>query len=586
MKKFVSLVLAVVMLATMLSVLAIPAFAEGKEKVKVPSEVHLHYTGKELTAFEDTELYTVVGGKKTDCGEKDALLYLRDGNSYRWDGIDGIEAKVHFEVHEYADKDKNGYCDTCGGTNGYIFYISYLEKKTNDDNSVTTEEKLCQGAWGVSEKDEAWGISGKTTWYVVYRNVELKNRPEVLGDVHLILCDNTVLNAPYGITLEKGNSLTVYAQSDGDAMGKLEIKDFGGNGTWNKAADAAIGGRGGSDGTKEKVAGDIGTSAGVLCWKGGSLIVTAPNGVCIGGGDGGNGYGDYEPNERGGNGGSGTDVTVYGGVIYLDGASGIGGGSGGEGGSSLDFDGGNGGNGGSGGTFAVYNGNVTIYSTEGVCIGGGNGGNGGSGEHGVSGGNGGNGGSGSAFAVYNGMVELHSTKGVCFGGGNGGNGGNNNSRLTGGIGNGGNGGSGGSATFFGGTVTMNAALACFGGGQGAEGGIKENSNGTVFNGEPGNNGRPTALTVESGATVNVGADEATAQTISVTETVTADSNNENYKDKTYCEISFPASHAGSILSDGSIWIIAAVAVVAAAGVATLVIVKKKKNPALAENSEE
>ena len=36
---------------------------------------------------------------------------------------------------------------------------------------------------------------------------------------------------------------------------------------------------------------------------------------------------------------------------------------------------------------------------------------------------------------------------------------------------------------------------------------------------------------------------------------------------------------GSILSDGSLWIILAVAVVAVAGVVTLVIVKKKKKPA-------
>ena len=44
-------------------------------------------------------------------------------------------------------------------------------------------------------------------------------------------------------------------------------------------------------------------------------------------------------------------------------------------------------------------------------------------------------------------------------------------------------------------------------------------------------------------------------------------------------------HGGSVLSQGSIWIIAAVAVVAVAGVAALVIVKKKKKPALASGTD-
>lgn len=71
-----------VLLATMLTVMAIPTFAAGKEKVKVPSEVHLHYTGKELTAFEDTDKYTVVDGKKTGTGNYYAILELKDTNKY------------------------------------------------------------------------------------------------------------------------------------------------------------------------------------------------------------------------------------------------------------------------------------------------------------------------------------------------------------------------------------------------------------------------------------------------------------------------------------------------------------------------
>ena len=515
-------------------------------------EKNLVYNGIEQTGVLPGAGYTVKGNTEKYPGTYHAVVTLDDG--YIWSDGTLEDKTIPWSIEK-----------------GPIT-VSYLERTVNADNTVSTEEKTCDCAEVVMSGDTVWGVSGKTTWYIVDERIELRNRPEVLGDVRLILRDNTVLNAPKGITLEKGNSLTVYAQSDGDAMGKLEIKDFGGNITKSvgggalKEADAAIGGRGGRDVTGEQE-NTRGTSAGALCWKGGSLTVTAPKGACIGGGNGGEGDDNREPGTDGGN---GADVSIYGGVISLDGASGIGGGSGGDGGDALDFHGGNGGNGGNGGTFAVYNGIVTIYSTEGVCIGGGNAGNAGDSEDESNTAIGGNGGSGSAFAVYNGTVELHSTKGVCFGGGNGGN--------------------GGSATFIGGTVTMSSEAACFGGGQGGAGGKHSpiSSLSDNVNGKPGNNGRPTALTIKSGAKVKVGSDEATAQTGSVTETVSTDSSNENYKDKTFCKISFPTSGTASVLSAGTLWIIVAVAVVALGGVAALVVVKKKKKPALAsgENTDE
>ncbi len=55
-----------------------------------------------------------------------------------------------------------------------------------------------------------------------------------------------------------------------------------------------------------------------------------------------------------------------------------------------------------------------------------------------------------------------------------------------------------------------------------------------------------------------------------------------------CACGEPEPVVGSILSDGNLWIIIAVAVIALGGVAALVIVKKKKKPALAggENTDE
>ena len=49
-------------------------------------------------------------------------------------------------------------------------------------------------------------------WYAVTENTDLPDRLNISGNVNLILCDDTTLNANKGIGLNKGNSLTIWCQ--------------------------------------------------------------------------------------------------------------------------------------------------------------------------------------------------------------------------------------------------------------------------------------------------------------------------------------------------------------------------------------
>ncbi len=345
MKKFVSLVLAVVLLATMLTVFGIPAFAEEKQTINVPSDVRMHYTGEELIGFEDTDLYTVENGKRKDCGRNYVDLTLRDTDKYKWEGTDGKSITVSFEVHQYFDRDKNGLCDDCGKADrNFKLRDYYLDVKLNENNSVITEEKTRDDLWVIVAEDEEWGTANDDTWYVVNGSVELKNRPVVKGNVHIILKDYATLTANHGITVEEGNSISFYAQSDDEnIMGKLTAETDG---------VTAIGGRNGNDAAVEEETlyiqpGGEGGPGGDIYFCGGSILLKSKDAVCIGGGNGGHGQihkyagGVIKKNgSDGGNGGKSGKVYFYGGNVLLENnnTACIGGGNGGDGGYSIHLD--------------------------------------------------------------------------------------------------------------------------------------------------------------------------------------------------------------------------------------------------------
>ncbi|MBO4927577.1 MAG: hypothetical protein J5379_04935 [Clostridiales bacterium] len=136
-------------------------------------------------------------------------------------------------------------------------------------------------------------------WYAVTESITNNNRINVSGNVNLILCNGATLTAPKGISVNEGNSLTIWGQT-------------GGSGTLNAHNGSNVdSGLAGIGGNKDQNSGVITINGGTVKAKGGN------NAAGIGGG-----FAEY------GSGGLGTVVINSGTVIARGGsyAAGIGGG--------------------------------------------------------------------------------------------------------------------------------------------------------------------------------------------------------------------------------------------------------------------
>ncbi len=189
-------------------------------------------------------------------------------------------------------------------------------------------------------------------WYAVTEDVTISGRITVSGTVHLILCDGKTLTASSGVSVNSGNTLNIYSQSEGSNQGSLSA-------TSNSKGPAVIGGSGKYQ------------SGGTIVINGGNITATG---------------GDYSAGIGGGNRGSGGNITINGGTVTVNssGDSGIGGGYNGAGG-TITINGGTvtatsgkggagigGGYKGAGGTITINGGTVTAKSTyAGAGIGGG-----------------------------------------------------------------------------------------------------------------------------------------------------------------------------------------------------------------------
>ena len=326
--------------------------------------------------------------------------------------------------------------------------VEYIERGW-DGNAVTEQVKTIDTYTTITSNTIQWNNG----WYVAQGEVTIgtddnPQRVTVTGDVHLILTDGCTLTVNGGIQVEKGNSLTIYGQSEQTGtMGRL-IASI----TEEDASiyHAVIGGNGSDTG---------GNEGGAVTIHGGFVSATATifnhnakagtgdtvgndaysigsaYGAAIGGGGG---------NVDGGDGGT---ITIYGGVVEAintvdhedeDNTARVGtayGAAIGGGGSET-------GNGGDGGTITIFGGTVRAESSCGAGIGGG------SGYIGV-------GGIGGTITISGGSVRADSSVGGGSGGGSGG----------GGCG-GGGGGDGGAITISGGTVR---AESYYGGGIGGGG---------------------------------------------------------------------------------------------------------------------
>ena len=118
-----------------------------------------------------------------------------------------------------------------GGAQTTANDINYNYYTWDDTNHALTRHSGTATATDVTESDTSWGENDdQEHWYVVNGDITISSRISVTGDVHLILADGCKLTANSGIQVQdddndisngSSNSLTIYAQSEGDGMGVL-----------------------------------------------------------------------------------------------------------------------------------------------------------------------------------------------------------------------------------------------------------------------------------------------------------------------------------------------------------------------------
>lgn len=287
-----------------------------------------------------------------------------------------------------------------------------------DENGVQiTEPRSCDQYSLVTENNTEWNASDENNgWYVVSGEVtigkkEAPQRVTVSGDVHLILANDAKLTVNGGISVNAGNSLTVYAQpaendkttgsltvenvEEGNAGigGGSKINGSGGTITINGGEITANGGDNGAG-----IGGGSASSGGIITINGGTIATTGGNlGAGIGslgaggtieinGGDITATGGNLGAGIGGGDNDSGGEITINGGDKIIatgnGGGAGIGGGNYGAGG-MIEINGGNitangqgsssacggagigGGSQQSGGTITIHGGEITATGYSG-----------------------------------------------------------------------------------------------------------------------------------------------------------------------------------------------------------------------------
>ena len=210
----------------------------------------------------------------------------------------------------------------------YIYYTVNGDGMTvtkHEDGTANNPTVLTSGLISGNTEDRLYD-----GWYVLNSSFSYDERIVIYGDVKLILKDGCTLTAEQGIRINTNATLTIYAQSEGDGMGKLVAIE-------THHDKAAIGG-------------NKNYEAGRLVIHGGEIEATCTKESSKYAAGIGGGYGD----------GSGMkEITIYGGKVTAQGA---------EGGAGI----GGGKNNNHPGTITIYGGSVTAEAGDyGAGIGGG-----------------------------------------------------------------------------------------------------------------------------------------------------------------------------------------------------------------------
>ncbi len=206
---------------------------------------------------------------------------------------------------EDTSDDKTATCKVTVTKPDMIWYSDYnvntdsYTQKSTDDYTTLIDNISDITNYTASYNVNSLGVAGKERWYYVDHDVTFSGRVYVNGDVRLILKNGVTMTAGAGITVNRGNSFSVYAQSvDTEEAGKL-ICGFGSH---HAGEDDSIGG-----------GGNITINGGIISntsgWGGSGLSGT----ITINGGDITIRPGDYWGKAMSGN------ITVNNGTVYAEG---------------------------------------------------------------------------------------------------------------------------------------------------------------------------------------------------------------------------------------------------------------------------
>lgn len=96
--------------------------------------------------------------------------------------------------------------------------VEYIKYTYDTTNGLTKREESCSGYHTVTSSTNTFNNG----WYVLSSSQSFDDRIEVSGTVNLILCDGCTLEAKKGLALYYGNTLNIFAQSEGANTGQLK----------------------------------------------------------------------------------------------------------------------------------------------------------------------------------------------------------------------------------------------------------------------------------------------------------------------------------------------------------------------------
>ncbi|MDD4834541.1 MAG: S-layer homology domain-containing protein [Lutispora sp.] len=304
-------------------------------------------SGADITAGVAAGNYLQIYDVDVEEGEQIVAFYQAE---LREEDINEEEIEEEYDQDSGEDLEEEPDQNLDEGLEGEIGEdIGEDEEEEPAENQLMGAELMAEGGYTYIDENGDTKFTGTKTvakitsdtdtlndgWYIAEGTINIIWTITIKGDAHLILADNSHFSVKgffdAGINVSEGNSLTIYAQSEGDKMGVMDA-------TGHFYA-TGIGGKEGNGGSITINGGNIiakggsSISAGIgggLKGSGGDITINNGKVTAIGGtgcaGIGGSSYGD------------GGIVTIGGGTVIATGGSGgagIGGGYGGNGGTVI-----------------------------------------------------------------------------------------------------------------------------------------------------------------------------------------------------------------------------------------------------------